>query len=395
MRSPSSPPSQLDRYSVDPWPQWPVPPEYLTPHGYKLLKQFGAWDRAWLEHAGLLASAQCNAAAIYIETDSDERTIASGHALAEGLSPDCPVTVQSLAQGTHYSLFHPSHLNLDAATRAEAVKAVRQVLPAGPKDLTAMYRGQLALLQHVLDGCMPNEPCIANKKTPAVSLMSVPAVFESGHGHKMFTLTDPVSTGASLAEDMLLEYVQGMPYADVAWGQLDEARLRDLIGLHTAEFAIAHRTPFLAQMQASNLLDHMLRTLQQAASGTPVPGALGQPGQRLVVLDGHDTNIASVAGLLHLHWTLDGRTDDTPPGMQIQFLLYRDTHGRASVQVHVAMQTLDQMRNATPLTVANPPALAVVNLPECDARHDTCPWITFEQIAARAIDSRFVLPLKQ
>lgn len=394
VRAPGSTPQRLGRYSVDPWPRWPAPPDYLTGHGYKLLLQFGAWDRIWLTHAGLLPSSGCNASAIYIYTDSDERTIRSGHALAQSLSPSCTVAVHSLPQGRHDTLFHFHPAHLDAATRAQIMAAVHKRLPHGLNAWTASHQQQLDLLQSVLDGCSPEAPCPKTNKRPQVRVKDISNRIEIRHSHDIVSFKGPVFTGASLAEDILLEYAQGLPRNQVAWGRLHESQLREIIGLHTAEFSIRHRTPALARVQMSNLLDHLLRTLQQAVQGRAVQGALGPPGKKLVVVDGHDTDIAAITGLLHLHWTVDGRSDDTPPGTQLQFLVFRGRHGQASIQVRIVMQTLDQMRYARPLTKFNPPASETLKPSSCKLKGRACSWKSFEDAVTGAIDQRFVLPLK-
>jgi 4-phytase/acid phosphatase len=394
VRAPGDSPESLQRYSVDSWPQWPVRPDYLTAHGYKLLVQFGTWDRQWLIGSGLLSSSGCDAASIYIYTDSDERTIRSGHALAQGLSPSCAATVHSLPQGTHDPLFYFSPPALDAATRAQIVASVHQRLPSGMQAFTAAYQRQLDLLQSVLDGCQPDTPCPKTKKRPEIRLAEIPSQIEATHSHDVVRVSGPVFTAASLAEDMLLEYTEGLPPEQVAWGRFSEQQLRGIVGLHTAEFYIRHRTPALARIQMSNLLEHLLLTLQQAVQGHAVQGAFGTPGKKLVIVDGHDTDIAAIAGLLHLHWTLDGRSDDTPPGTQLQFLVFRDRRGRARIQLRIAMQTLDQMRNAIPLNAGNSPASATLDPRRCNLPKRACSWTSFEKTTVDAIDTRYVVPLK-
>ena len=59
VRSPTGLPTQYNSYSIAPWPTWDVPPGYLTPHGYQLMKLFGGYDRMELAHEGLLAESGC------------------------------------------------------------------------------------------------------------------------------------------------------------------------------------------------------------------------------------------------------------------------------------------------------------------------------------------------
>ena len=85
--------------------------------------------------------------------------------------------------------------------------------------------------------------------------------------------------------------------ANLGWGCLDETGLREIMQLHTAQADLTERTPLIARMDASNLIQHILDALQQHATGKPIPGAPGKPGDRALFLVGHDTNIATVAGL--------------------------------------------------------------------------------------------------
>jgi 4-phytase / acid phosphatase len=156
---------------------------------------------------------------------------------------------------------------------------------------------------------------------------------------------------------------------------------------------LMRRTPYLARARGSNLLAHVLRSLEQAASGKATAGALGQPGDALLVLAGHDTNLSNLSGMLGLSWKLAGyQPDDTPPGGALILSLWRDSEtGRLSVKLRYLAQTLDQMRNASPLSVASPPASQEVPMPGCEAeqRDRGCPWETARLLMQNAIDPHF------
>ena len=79
------------------------------------------------------------------------------------------------------------------------------------------------------------------------------------------------------------------------------------------QFTLMTRTPLSARTQGSNLMAHILDTLEQAAqpaqtqSAMPVPGAFGPVGTHLVYLSGHDCDLCYIGGLFDLHWTVGGR----------------------------------------------------------------------------------------
>ncbi len=109
VRAPMGQPDLYNQFSAAPWPQWDVPPGYLTAHGYQLMKLFGAWDRIKFSGEGLLAATGCaDAAHVTIVADTDQRTRETGKALAEGMLPGCEVPVHSQPDGANDPLFRPS-----------------------------------------------------------------------------------------------------------------------------------------------------------------------------------------------------------------------------------------------------------------------------------------------
>ena len=63
VRSPTGSVDKLKRYSANEWPQWEVPPGYLTPHGSQLMTLFGRYYRAYFAENGLLQQSGCGDAA--------------------------------------------------------------------------------------------------------------------------------------------------------------------------------------------------------------------------------------------------------------------------------------------------------------------------------------------
>jgi 4-phytase/acid phosphatase len=389
VRSPTWTQERLDSYSALPWPKWNVPPGDLTSRGYQLVKQLGSFDRTALARDGLFAAQGCDAAAkTYIWADTDQRTVASGKALAEGLFPGCPPEVHGLTAGENDPLFHPtaSGVKPAQADRAFAEFDARVKQQHDPRQAELLTE-----MQRVLDGCAPMVACTPTH-APAMPLLGVPTAAVRGKSDHVVDLQGPLAQASSFAEDLLLEYADGMPMAQVGWGHVDEPQLRRLLALHSDYFDLMHRTPEMARLEASNMLSHIVMTLRQAIDPQAATGALGPPGSRLVVLAGHDTNLAGVAALLGLHWTLDGRDDDTPPGTQLAFELWQYGPDSYSVRITVTMQTLQKLREMPALTMAAPPARATLSLPGCTSAMHSCAWQSFLHITDAAIDKNEVFP---
>jgi 4-phytase/acid phosphatase len=392
VRSPTGKTDQLNQYSTQPWPAWSVPPGYLTEHGAHLMTLFGAFDREQLAAEGLFPATGCaDAEHIRIIADSDQRTRETGIALAAGLAPGCVLAVTALPEGTPDPLFHSLEAGVGQPDKLLATAAVAGRIGNNPLGISEAYRPQLEALQQVLHGCAPGPACPSAGAQPPKSIFDIPSSLAPGKGDHLVELHTPLSLASTMAENLLLEYTEGMDAANVGWGRVDIHKLRELLQLHTASEDIAQRTGYVARAQSSNLLFHILQSMEQEAAGHPAAGALTKPGDRLLILVGHDTNLANIGGALGLSWLIDGRRDDTPPGGALVFELWKN-RGTDEFQVRTfyEAQTLDQMRNATPLHLQSPPERVPVFLPGCGQADGSCNWKAFQRTVEAAVSSSFV-----
>jgi 4-phytase/acid phosphatase len=384
VRPPTVSNDQINPYSAEPWPKWDVPPGYLTAHGRALMKLFGAYDRAQFARAGLFTPSGCaDADGVYFWADTDERTIETGHALAEGMLPGCTVEVHSAPAGTRDPLFNPVAAGVGHADPDLAAAAVSGRIGGHPEALPTAYRPALETMQQVLTA----------GKTVKQSLLELPVSLGPAKGG-LAEMRGPLATGTSLAEDFLLEYTNGMEGNDLGWGRLTESNLRQMMTINTAYADLMWRTPQIGRTLASNLLSHVAKAMEQAVAGKAVPGAIGRPGDRMLVIVGHDGNLSNIQGTLNLSWLLPGDLpNDTPPGGALVFELWRQaTGGEYSVRTYYTAQTLEQMRKALPLTLDSPPAKATVFVPACSTAKagSPCEWKAFQHTIETAIDPAFV-----
>ena len=389
VRAPLTSQADLDKFSAAPWPKWPIAPGMQTSHGNELIRIFGSWDRARWSSEGLFAPTGCDdAIRVTIVADTDQRTRETGKYLAEGIFPGCGVATHGQPEGSVDPLFRSLNVGVIHPDSALAAAAIEGRIGENPQALTEVYRPQLTALDRILAGCgkLPANP---NR----TSLFDIPVNLKAGNGDPLISSRSPLATGATYAENLLLEYTQGMSDADTGWGCLDGATLRYVMQLDTAQWDYGSRTTAVARMYASNLLEHIQKTLQQGASGKPIAGALGKPDDKLVILVGHDSNIAAVAGALRLDWVLDGRVDDTPPGGALLFELWRPRSGGAPyIRVEYTAQTLEQMRRTEPLSAANPPGIAPIFVPGCSRQDLSCTVEGFSSTMQQAIDPAYVIP---
>jgi len=376
VRSPTWTNQRLDEYSKDAWPKWPVAPGLLTPHGKQLMTLFGSYYRAWSSAHGLLSANGCaDASRVYLWADTDERTRETGGGLADGLMPGCHVEVHALEGSTQDELFHAIR-KPDAAQSQNAFAALSGRIGDHPAALSSAYQEPLNAMQRALLDCH-NEACSVDGKK---SLLAVQPSVAAGSGDHLAELKGPLTTAATFAENLQLEYLEGMPDAEVGWGRVNAAQVQSLMTLHAASSDLVQRTPYIARTQAAHLLNAIVHTMQQAEDGKSASDAIGPVGERVVFLVGHDTNISNVSALLDAHWLIDGyQRDDAAPGGALIFELWHRSGKPDAVKVSYWVQTPEQMRQAMPLSLTAPPASASIFLPGCSTAEPgaPCSWDEF------------------
>jgi 4-phytase / acid phosphatase len=348
------------------------------------MQLMGSYYREWLSSEHLLSETGCEMAGrVYIHADTEERTLETGRALAETLLPGCAAPVHSAPEGSHDPLFSPFPAGTAKPNWGSAAQAVRARLGNNPQHFLESHRAAFEALERVLAG----------GGTPK-KLIEPPAEISVSVTNKGIELSEPWGLASSLSEDLLLEYAEGMKGKDLGWGRLDADTLLRVLELHAAYADLTRRTPYLARARGSNLLEHVLRSIEQAVTGKATPGALDPPGTTVLVLVSHDTHLSNLSGMLGLSWHLPGyQPDDTPPGGALIFSLWQQIDSRRFfVRAQYLAQTLDEMRSSSPITLSNPPATEEVSVAGCESATVTigCSWDIFAKALESAIDTRFV-----
>jgi 4-phytase/acid phosphatase len=380
VRPPTWDAARLNEYSVQPWPEWGVAPAELTPHGTALIKLMGAYYGNWLTAEHLLSPKGCqDTNRITIVADTSQRTLATGRAFGESLIVGCKIDIQSQPGEQKDPLFS----GVGAGDPELSLSALRARFGSDPRKLIADHRAALDALQFILTG---------GKSTPE-KLLKPPFEVGAELSGKAVELTGPFATGSTLSENLLLEYVNGFQGPDLGWGRLTRENLLQVLEVHAVYADLMRRTAYIARARGSNLLAHVLLSMEQAESGQAVPGALGRPGDAVLILSGHDTNLSNLSGMLGLSWQLPGyQPDDTPPGGGLIFSLWRGDRGQSLVKAQYVAQSLDQMRNAEQLTLMAPPESQGVSIPGCepDSAKSGCSWASFKLAIQKATDPAFV-----
>jgi 4-phytase/acid phosphatase len=374
VRSPTDP-TELAQYSARPWPAWSVAPGYLTPHGAAAMKLFGRAYRETYAPSGIFPPHGCPTAnSTYVWADVDERTRATGAALLDGIAPNCGLS-EYASDATVDPLFHalPS---LGKADLTASTDSLVGSVGTAPQAIVPAFRLTFDDLDAIL-GC---------GKGTCEKISSVAPAIVASPKTGLVELQGPVDLASTAVEDMILAYADGRPLSDVGWGSVNGPRLLALSQLHVLKFAINTESPYIARVLGSNLLAHVLATLDQGASGVRNPKTRVPLAARFVAFVGHDTNLEEFAGMLRLRWLLPSyQINDTPPGAALVFEVRQPAHGgEPFVSVFAMAQTLDDMRTLS----ANPPERVPVLVPGCPQLD--CPISAFDRVVEGAIDPTFV-----
>ncbi|WP_267427822.1 histidine-type phosphatase [Methylobacterium sp. GC_Met_2] len=367
VRAPTASPAALEAKTGRPWPAFPVEPGELTPHGAEALSRMGAYLRTVYAAAELLPATGCPAPnAVQVWADgAANRTRRSGQILADAVLPGCGLVARHGPVGAIDPVFDSGRVcPLDPVV---ALAAIQSRTVGGIAVTDKPSEKAIAALKRILGP----QACTA---VPAACLDGPSTLVAEPAGPK---IAGPLALAAMVSENLLLEYAEGLPAEQVAWGQGSPETLATLLPAHRRSADLLRRTPEIAQFRAATLLRMLADLLQgEAPRGLGVP-PLGASA-RLVMLAGHDTTLSSLSGALGLGWSLPGQPDPTAPDTTLAFEVWgHPESGARTVRVKIYAQTLDQLRTARPLGPRDPPVALPLAIGICPARDGGCDLATF------------------
>jgi 4-phytase/acid phosphatase len=390
-RTPAAPAAVLSTLAVRAYPAFAVTGQsVITPNGRTNETLLGNYFRLWLTKEKLLTGSDgADAGLVYARAYNSPLIVDTAEAFLAGLLPAAAATVHTVDGAD--PLFDPINAGVAKLDTKMALAAVSGRLGGNAQALATAYAAEFALARAVLfDYAAGTTPAPA---TPAgkVDVTALPITLAAGNA------TTPVALGGLAyyyyaTDPFLMQYVDGMATADVAWGRLDAGGIGQLGRVYNALINLEYRTPYLARVQSSNLASHVVRTLVQSATGTAMSGALGSPADKVIVLISTDSGVSGLAGLLELDWLVAGyQPDVAAPGGALVFELRQSQRsGEFVVRARYVTQTLEQLRNRTALTLAAPPASVPVFIPSCSTDNATmdCRLSTLVRKAQQSIDAR-------
>ena len=397
----------LQPFAVDVYPPFDVATGCLTPRGVTAENLLGAYYSQYLSYEGLLTgNPRTDALASYFRSNSIERSWMTANAFGTGLIPSFPPPVHSFSVNPQVPdpVFDPIAAGVAKVDPNLAAAQVQEIFNSG-EALASAYSGEFSLIRSVLFdyplGTLPPPPtpqyCPSSQtQTPCIDPTAIPIPLTANTQNIM---TGNVINAGGLSDTdgandpFVMQYADGFPPNDVAWGRLPTLELlSQTTRIIDTKFSIQVRTPYLSQVQSSNAASHILRTMQQAVTGSKVPGAFGVAGSRIVVVISSDTYVAGLAGLLNMHWQLpEYQPDYCAPGGALVFELRQSNRGYL-VRVFYTAQSFDQLRYLTPLTLNDPPKTIQLLVPggSTSATDLDVNFAVFQKLMNNAIGRQYV-----
>ncbi|EKO6641440.1 TPA: bifunctional glucose-1-phosphatase/inositol phosphatase [Escherichia coli] len=362
--------SVLEQSTPNKWPEWDVPGGQLTTKGGVLEVYMGHYMREWLAEQGMVKSGECPPSdTVYAYANSLQRTVATAQFFITGAFPGCDIPVHHQEKmGTMDPTFNPVITDDSAAFSEQAVAAMEKEL--SKLQLTDSYQ----LLEKIVNykdspACKEKQQCslVDGKNTFSAKYQQEPGV------------SGPLKVGNSLVDAFTLQYYEGFPMDQVAWGEIkSDQQWKVLSKLKNGYQDSLFTSPEVARNVAKPLVSYIDKALVTDRTSAP----------KITVLVGHDSNIASLLTALDFKpYQLHDQNERTPIGGKIVFQRWHDSKAnRDLMKIEYVYQSAEQLRNADALTLQAPAQRVTLELSGCpiDA-NGFCPMDKFDSVLNEAV----------
>ena len=361
--------SVLEQSTPKSWPEWDVPGGQLTTKGGVLEVYMGHYMREWLAQQGLVTSGECPPEnAVYAYANSLQRTVATAQFFITGAFPGCGVTVHHQEKmGTMDPTFNPVITDDSAAFSEKAVQAMEKERQG--MQLSESYK----LLEEMTD--YRNSPSCKEKQQ--CSLSDAKDTF-SAKSQQEPGVSGPLKVGNSLVDAFTLQYYEGFPKDQVAWGEIASDKQWQVLSKLKNGY---QDSLFTSPEVARNVAKPLVKYIDNALVGDAAKAA------KVTLLVGHDSNIASLLTALDFKpYQLHNQYERTPIGGKLVFQRWHDNGGnRDLMKIEYVYQSTEQLRNADALTLQSPPQRVTLALNGCPVDDNGfCPMDTFKKVMAEA-----------
>ena len=367
------------------WTPWKTEGGHLTPRGGELETRLAHYMDEWFDAVGLIKKDSCPTTdQLLVYANSLPRTIDTGKNFVKGAFPDCDITVHNLEEvGKMDNTFNPIVRSpVDDAFVAKAEKSIDDMLGEGG---FAKLNERLAKNYQNLETVLDYDHSATCEKEKQCDLEKMPNSLTFAQNKEPGT-KGPLRNGTGAADSFILQYYEGYPANEVAWGKIETPeQWQAIVDLKNIYTDVLFTAPVLAKEAASPLLAFIQNSF--ADHGYQHPLIKDAQKAKVTLLVGHDSNVASLLALLQTApYQLPEQYEKTPISGKVLFEQWRDKDGKALLKIEYIYQTTPQLREDSELSLKKPPQHVTLKLEGCPTdANGFCPMDDFNRVADAAL----------
>ncbi|XP_073965274.1 glucose-1-phosphatase-like [Choristoneura fumiferana] len=359
VRSPLA--DNLDEITPKPWPQWSEKRGYLTTKGAYLEGLMGTFFSKWLFHHGVLPAVCPDKKDVFVYANVKQRTLASAQAFVDNAFPGCNTTVH--AKDKTDPVFNPVIHNSTDIFKRLVLKQMQDQL--NTLSLSSSYE----VVEEILDykdsflckNCSKCDLVTDRNQIDGVVLGQKPVV------------NGPLKISKGAIDAFKMQYYNGFPLPNVAWGKLDnDKKWEKIIRISKAYHSVIFNSTIIARDIASPLLNYMKHLFVSETT-------------KFTLIMGHDANIFTILSAMSFKpYILQNQFEMSPVGGKIVFQKWMDqSTGLFYLKIHFVYASTEQIRNGMKLTLTKPPQFQLLELKGCPTdSNGFCLWDNFLRILA-------------
>lgn len=361
--------SVLQQSTSKSWPTWDVAGGELTNRGGVIEVYLANNLRKWMVKEKVLSTDECpTQAQFYAWANSLQRTYETARFFVGNTFIACDVPVfHQREMGKMDPLFNPVITENSSEFRQKAVSDMEAERQKYALD------DSFKLLESIVD--YRNSP--ACKEKQQCSLTQGKDTFSANYRLEP-NVSGPLKAGNSLVDAFTMQYYQGLPMDQVAWGGIKSDKQWQLLEkLKNSYQQILFTTPDVARNVAKPLLQYLNNTLVKKAASAP----------KVTLLVGHDSNIASLLSALDVQpYQLPGQFELTPISGKVMFQRWHDAQSnRDLMKIEYLYYTAEQMRDFDKLGFDSPVQRFTLSLKGCPTdSNGFCPIDKFNTLLGEA-----------
>lgn len=348
----------LEQMTPKSWPDWNDKPGYLTQKGTLIEGYMGQYFSQWLNKENLFPDHCPNEKEIFVYANIEQRTIESAKTFVKNCFSGCYVTVHHNDLDKNDPVFNAVIHNDSLVFQRIALEQMYQELL--PLHFNKTFDDMSQILNYTSSQlCLKNNEC--NLITDSNKITDVQVGYKPN-------IKGPMKICNSAIDAFIMEYYEGFPLNDVAWGETTDSNWQDLMNLSHKYHNVIFNTTLIAKDLSLRLVNYFKNIF------------LNDNSTKLTLLMGHDANIYTLMNSMSFKaYILPEQYEIIPVSGKIVFQKWFDEIKKDDLlKISYVYQSTKQLREGIELCLANPPQFVTLELENCKIDDNGyCLWTDF------------------